>query len=68
MVLLNPVISIFFKLIFRNLQRIYDSGILTPMPLLIKENILIMEMIGGQYPAKRLRDKTLKKELETKLK
>ncbi len=41
---------------FRNLHKARDAGVSVPTPYLIKENILLMEFIGDNQPAKQLKD------------
>lgn len=41
---------------FRNLHRARDAGVDVPTPYLIKENILLMEFIGNETPAKQIKD------------
>lgn len=55
----NPrkMIAIWAEKEVRNLKRIYLNGIKTPIPLLLKSNLIIMELIGnGEKPAPRLKD------------
>lgn len=41
----------------RNLKRLVSAGIPSPAPVLIKNNVLVMDFIGkGGWPAPRLRD------------
>lgn len=32
---------------FRNLKRIRDSGLKCPVPLIIKDNLIVMEFLGS---------------------
>jgi RIO kinase 1 len=41
---------------FRNLHKARDAGALVPTPHVLKENILIMEFIGDERPAPKLKD------------
>ena len=41
---------------FRNLHKARDAGVSVPTPFLIKENILLMEFIGDNQPAKQIKD------------
>ena len=48
---------------FRNLSRYYNSGINSPRPLLVKANIILMELVTeGGLPAPLLKDAPLTKE------
>lgn len=41
----------------RNLKRLVAAGIPSPAPVLIKNNVLVMDFLGkGGWPAPRLRD------------
>ncbi|KAG0440017.1 putative serine/threonine-protein kinase RIO1 like protein [Dictyocoela muelleri] len=40
----------------RNLKRLQNAGIPSPIPLYLKRNILIMSIIGSDEPAPRLKD------------
>lgn len=41
----------------RNLKRLVAAGIPAPAPVLIKNNVLVMDFLGkGGWPAPRLRD------------
>lgn len=41
----------------RNLKRLVAAGIPAPTPVLIKNNVLVMDFLGrGGWPAPRLRD------------
>ncbi len=41
---------------FKNLHRARDAGVRVPTPYVLKENILLMEFIGDEQPAKQLKD------------
>lgn len=41
---------------FKNLHRARNAGVSVPTPYLIKENILLMEFIGDNEPAKQIKD------------
>ena len=41
---------------FKNLHRARDAGVRVPTPYLIKENILLIEFIGDNEPAKQIKD------------
>lgn len=41
---------------YKNLHKARDAGVSVPTPYLIKENILLMEFIGDEQPAKQLKD------------
>ena len=41
---------------FKNLHRARDAGVRVPTPYLIKENILLIEFIGDEQPAKQIKD------------
>lgn len=41
---------------FRNLKRIRESGMKCPVPLIIKDNLIVMEFLGAKgvaYPSRR---------------
>jgi RIO kinase 1 len=45
---------------FRNLNRAEEVGVKVPHPIAMRENILVMEMVGdGEIPAPQLKDVTL---------
>ncbi len=41
---------------YKNLHRARDAGVSVPTPYLIKENILLMEFIGDEQPANKLKN------------
>lgn len=49
---------------FRNLMKARDAGIRVPMPIQCKNNILLMEFIGDDAPAAKLKDQYPKKPAE----
>lgn len=46
----------------RNLKRLIKHGILCPKPLYLKKSILIMTMVGDEFPAQKLKDLDLEME------
>lgn len=56
----SKIISIWAKKEFRNLKRLWDSGVRVPRPIHVVGNVLVMEFIGdGGVPAPLLRDARL---------
>jgi RIO kinase 1 len=43
---------------FRNLMKSREAGVKVPLPIVCKDNILIMEFIGDEEPAPKLKDAT----------
>jgi RIO kinase 1 len=41
---------------FRNLMKAREAGVRVPLPIQCKNNILLMELIGGKEPAPKLKD------------
>ena len=41
---------------YKNLHRARDAGVRVPTPYLIKENILLIEFIGDEQPARQIKD------------
>ncbi len=45
---------------FRNLKKAQEAGIHAPKPIAIEKNVLVMQYIGDDHPAKRLLESKLK--------
>jgi len=59
----RAVITAWTRKEFRNLKRAEEAGIKVPHPIIMKENILVMELVGeGEMPAPQLREVHLDEE------
>jgi RIO kinase 1 len=62
---ISKIIFLWASKEFKNLKRAHKAGLRVPEPLLIKNNILLMEYIGfGPIPAPKLKDIKNPKEIE----
>ncbi len=52
----RKVVYAWAKREYRNLLRAREGGVLVPTPYTVKDNILVMEMIGNEWPAPKLKD------------
>jgi len=61
----RELVNIWVKKEFRNLRRMRKHGIRTPLPISYHKNVLVMELIGSERAAPRLRDIEIKEKFET---
>jgi RIO kinase 1 len=48
---------------FRNLNRLYEAGVTCPRPILLREHVMVMELVGvGEEAAPKLKDAVLSEE------
>ncbi|AIF69818.1 hypothetical protein PAP_07140 [Palaeococcus pacificus DY20341] len=53
---IRKLVFIWTRREFKNLQRAIKYAVRVPEPLAFRKNILVMEFIGNEYPAPRLKD------------
>ena len=61
----RELVNIWVKKEFRNLRRMRKHGIRVPLPISYHKNVLVMELIGSESAAPRLRDIEIKEKFET---
>ena len=61
----RELVNIWVKKEFRNLRRMRKHGIRVPLPISYHKNVLVMELIGSERAAPRLRDIEVKEKFET---
>ena len=61
----RELVNIWVKKEFRNLRRMRKHGIRVPLPISYQKNVLVMELIGSESAAPRLRDIEIKEKFET---
>lgn len=61
----RELVNIWVKKEFRNLRRMRKYGIRVPLPISYHKNVLVMELIGSERAAPRLRDIEIKEKFET---
>jgi len=61
----RELVNIWVKKEFRNLRRMRKHGIRVPLPISYHKNVLVMELIGSEKAAPRLRDIEVKEKFET---
>ena len=61
----RELVNIWVKKEFRNLRRLRKHGIRVPIPISYHKNVLVMELIGTDAAAPRLRDIEVQEKFET---
>ncbi len=61
----RELVNIWVKKEFRNLRRLRKHGIRAPIPISYHKNVLVMELIGTDAAAPRLRDIEVQEKFET---